>query len=78
MNSADQSTITASSPLSELPGTPEFEDEGTPGGGSTVDDDDKAATGDDKVNGQSLNQDFRCEYCRKAYKNEKSLKVCII
>jgi hypothetical protein len=62
------------SPLSELRGIPQVDDAATLDGGSIANDDDEAATGDD----DGSNQAFRCDYCGKDYKSEKSLKVCTV
>jgi hypothetical protein len=77
--SAASTPVGESSPLSELPGTPQVNDDATIDGASTANGEDEAATGDDDdASEQSLNQVFRCEYCGKAYNNEKSLKVCTV
>jgi hypothetical protein len=72
--SAAPTLLADSSPLSELRGTPQVDDAATLDSGSIADDDDQAATGDD----DGANQAFKCDYCGKDLKSEKSLKVCTV
>jgi hypothetical protein len=76
--SAAPTSVAGSSPLSELPEDPQVDDEATIYAGSAADDNDEAVTDDDEANEQSSNEAFRCEYCGKAYQNQKSLKVCTV